>query len=105
MNPTPPDDNDAALQCRLVRAHGRVQGIGYRYACESRARTIGITGWVRNRMDDSVEALLQGTREQLDEMCEWMSDGMPAALVERLDVTPVAPPFVHHSTFERLPTQ
>ena len=98
-------DDDGALQCRLVRAHGRVQGIGYRYACEGRARALGITGWVRNRMDESVEALLQGTREQLDEMCEWMRDGMPAALVERLDITPVAPPFVRHSAFERLPTQ
>jgi len=56
-------------------------------------------------MDDSVEALLQGTREQLDEMCEWMREGMPAALVERLDVTPVTPPFVRHTSFERLPTQ
>lgn len=97
---------DAAdpLQCRLVRAHGRVQGIGYRWACDGRARELGITGWVRNRMDDSVEALLQGTPQQLDTMCEWMRSGMPAAWVERLDVTPVAPPFARHDRFERLPT-
>lgn len=92
------------LQCRLVRAHGRVQGIGYRWACEGRARALGITGWVRNRMDDSVEALLQGTPQQLDAMCEWMQEGMPAALVERLDVTTLAPPFARHTRFERLPT-
>jgi len=105
MSSTAADDGEASLQCRLVRAHGRVQGIGYRYACEGRARTLGVTGWVRNRMDDSVEALLQGTAEQLDAMCEWMREGMPAALVERLDVKPVAPPFARHSSFERLPTQ
>ena len=98
-------DQDGTLESRLVRAHGRVQGIGYRDACIRRARALGVTGWVRNRMDDSVEALLQGAPQQLDAMCEWMRDGMPAALVERLDVTPVTPPFARHSSFERLPTQ
>ena len=93
------------METWLLRIRGRVQGIGYRDACIRRARLLGVTGWVRNRMDDSVEALLQGTREQLDEMCEWMREGMPAALVERLDVTPVTPPFVRHTSFERLPTQ
>ena len=82
----------AAIETRLVRVRGRVQGVGYRYACVRQARELGLTGWVRNRMDDSVEALLQGTSRQLDRMCDWMRDDMPAALVESLAVAEVPPP-------------
>src|SRR4029453_8440944 len=85
--------SDAPLETRLVRVYGRVQGVGYRYACVQRARALGVTGWVRNRMDDSVEAMLQGTPRQLGQMCGWMRDEMPAALVEKMDVEEVAPPF------------
>src|SRR6185369_14383891 len=70
-----------SIQTRLVRVRGRVQGVGYRHACVQQARALGVSGWVRNRMDDSVEALLQGTPEQLARMCEWMREDMPAALV------------------------
>lgn len=97
-------NNEATLQCWLVRISGRVQGIGYREACVQRARAAGITGWVRNRMDESVEAMLQGSPEQLDDMCAWLRDGMPAALVDDVKVTVVAPPFHRVDGFDRLPT-
>jgi acylphosphatase len=97
-------DNRAALESRLVRVRGRVQGIGYRDACIREARALGITGWVRNRLDDSVEAMLQGSPQQLAAMCEWLRDGMPAALVEALEITEVPPPFARFDRFERLPT-
>ena len=97
-------NNEAKLQCWLVRISGRVQGIGYREACVKRARTVGITGWVRNRMDDSVEAMLQGSPEQLADMCAWLRDGMPAALVDDLEVAVLPAPFHRIDTFERLPT-
>src|SRR6059036_79037 len=84
---------DAPLETRLVRVRGRVQGVGYRYACVQQARDLGVTGWVRNRMDDSVEAMLQGTRRQLAQMCEWMREDVPAALVEDMDIVEVPPPF------------
>ncbi|WP_332776202.1 acylphosphatase [Polaromonas sp.] len=88
----------------MVRVRGRVQGIGYREACVHRAQALGITGWVRNRMDESVEAMLQGSPEQLADMCDWLRDGMPAALVDELDVTQVQPPFPRFDHFDRLPT-
>jgi acylphosphatase len=94
----------SSLETILVRVRGRVQGIGYRYACVRQARLFGITGWVRNRMDDSVEALLQGTPEQLDAMCAWMQEGMPAALVEAFERSEVAPPFARFDRFEQVPT-
>ena len=55
-------------------------------------------------MDESVEALLQGTPHQLDQMCDWLREDVPFALVEELEVTPVAPPFPRFDRFERLPT-
>ena len=94
----------ASLETRLVRVWGRVQGVGYRYACVQQARTLGVAGWVRNRSDDSVEAMLQGTPQQLDEMCLWMRDDMPAALVERIEATEVPPPFHRYDSFEQMPS-
>jgi len=93
-----------SIQTRLVRVRGRVQGVGYRHACVQQARALGVSGWVRNRMDDSVEALLQGTPEQLARMCEWMREDMPAALVEDMDIAEVAPPFPRFDRFEQRPT-
>ena len=95
---------DAPLETRLVRVRGRVQGVGYRHACVRQARALGVTGWVRNRMDDSVEAMLQGTPRQLAQMCDWMRDDMPAAWVEEMDITEVPPPFPRFDRFEQRPT-
>jgi acylphosphatase len=92
------------LETRLVRVRGQVQGIGYREACVRCARAMGVTGWVRNRMDGSVELMLQGSSKQLVDMCEWLVEGMPAALVEELELTELPPPFARYDDFERLPT-
>jgi acylphosphatase len=97
-------DKDGPLETWLVRISGRVQGVGYRYACIQQARAVGITGWVRNRMDDSVEAMLQGSPGTLSAMCDWLRDGVPAAIVDELEVTVVNPPFQRFDRFERLPT-
>jgi acylphosphatase len=98
------DSRDRSIESWLVRVRGLVQGIGYRQACIRHARALGVTGWVRNRMDDSVEALLQGPPQALEAMCAWMRDGMPAALVDEIMVTEVPPPFAHFDQFDRLPT-
>ncbi|MFM0597250.1 MULTISPECIES: acylphosphatase [Paraburkholderia] len=98
------EENDGMLEIRLVRIRGHVQGVGYREACVRRATALGVTGWVRNRLDGSVETMLQGSPEQLADMCAWLSEGMSAALVDELAVTEVQPPFVRFDNFERLPT-
>jgi acylphosphatase len=95
---------DLPLETRLVRVHGRVQGVGYRHACVQKARALGVTGWVRNRMDESVEALVQGSPQQVERMCQWMRDDMPFALVEDMQVTRVQPPFARYDGFEQKPT-
>jgi len=98
------NDRNAPLETKLVRVYGRVQGVGYRYACVQEARTLAVTGWVRNRMDDSVEAMLQGTPQQLAQMCDWMREGPPSALVERLNITDVPAPFPRFDGFDQRPT-
>jgi acylphosphatase len=99
---TPPH---AAFATRLVRVHGRVQGVGYRHACVQQARALGVTGWVRNRTDGSVEAMLQGGSQQLARMCEWMRHEVPTARVERMDVTDLPPPFPRLERFEQHSTR
>jgi acylphosphatase len=96
--------DDSALETRLIRVRGQVQGIGYREACVQRAREMGVTGWVRNQMDGSVEVLVQGSPKQLADMCAWLREGMPAALVDEFEVTGLPPPFARFDTFDRLPT-
>ena len=98
------ETDDGMLETRLVRVRGQVQGIGYRAACVHRAKTMGVTGWVRNRMDGSVELMLQGSPQQLADMCTWLSEGMPAALVDELEVTELPPPFARFDGFDLLPT-
>ena len=98
------DAADEILKTRLVTVRGVVQGIGYREACIHRADDLGVTGWVRNRMDGSVEAMVQGSPEQLAAMCVWLRKGMSAALVDGFEVTELAPPFARFDSFEQLPT-
>ncbi|MDT6964483.1 acylphosphatase [Cupriavidus sp. SZY C1] len=75
---------------RLV-AHGRVQGVGYRGACADKAMALGLTGWVRNRMDGTVEVIATGSREHLETLRQWMEQGPPAAQVSRVDMAPAPP--------------
>jgi len=85
---------------RLV-VRGRVQGVGFRYATVRAAERIGVTGWVRNRADGSVEAVVQGTAEAVETIVAWARRGPQAAIVESLDVFEAEGEFV---SFEARPT-
>ena len=67
-----------------VRVTGRVQGVGFRAATVRQAHLAGITGWVRNAADGSVEVLIQGNAEQVDRMLSWLHRGPPAARVDEV---------------------
>lgn len=64
-----------------VRVTGHVQGVAYRAWARSEAGLLGLRGWVRNRDDGSVEALLAGPEAAVEEMVAAMSDGPGAARV------------------------
>ena len=64
-----------------IRINGRVQGVGFRYWMEDEARELGVTGWVRNRRDGSVEAVLSGDAALVEEMLARCRQGPPAARV------------------------
>jgi acylphosphatase len=88
-----------------VSIGGLVQGVGYREGLRLEAERLGVTGWVRNRRDGTVEAVIRGQRESLEALLGWARVGPPAARVARLTVqeAPVALQR-NYTGFERLPT-
>lgn len=85
-----------------VRIVGRVQGVGYRAWAEAAARSRGLNGWVRNRRDGSVEALVAGANDKVDDMLAYLWQGPAASRVERVDAEPAAEPM--QLGFRTLPT-
>ena len=69
-----------------LRIEGRVQGVGYRAFVEMRAAALGLSGWVRNRRDGSVEAVLQGPPATIDDMLEQCRKGPPGSRVDRFEI-------------------
>ena len=73
-------------QLEKIRAHvivsGKVQGVGYRFSTVNKAKQVGVSGWVRNLLDSRVEAVFQGTQEQVDAMIRWCYQGSPASVVK-----------------------
>jgi acylphosphatase len=65
---------------------GRVQGVNFRMETVRAAEQIGVGGWVRNRMDGSVEALIEGKAEKVNQMIEWCRKGPRSAHVTSVDV-------------------
>ena len=70
------------MEVRRLVIRGLVQGIGFRYAMMARARLLGINGWVRNRRDGSVEAMIAGSTAQVEEMLAWSRTGPAGATVD-----------------------
>lgn len=76
------------MSCLLLRIRGRVQGVGFRYYTQAQARMLGITGWVRNMPDGSVETCICGDAEQLASMQAWLAHGPATAHVDHVEVCP-----------------
>jgi acylphosphatase len=72
--------------CRVI-VRGRVQGVGFRAWAEVTALELGIEGWVRNRRDGTVEAVLAGSEEAVLTMVESCHDGPPGSKVSAVDQT------------------
>lgn len=67
--------------------HGIVQGVNFRYYTVGTAQRLGLTGWVVNRWNGTVETVAEGSREALDKFLAFLQRGSPSSAVERVDVT------------------
>jgi acylphosphatase len=81
---------------------GRVQGVGFRFYMERKARELGVTGWVRNRRDGAVEAVVQGSSGAVEAMIAWARRGPPSAIVADVRVTDASG---EYAGFEARPTE
>jgi acylphosphatase len=70
---------------RRLTIAGRVQGVGFRYACARQAEMMGVTGWVRNLPDGRVEAELEGAPDAVEAMTTWCRRGPRGARVDRIE--------------------
>jgi acylphosphatase len=89
---------------RQIRVGGRVQGVGFRASLQGEARKAGVAGWVRNRADGTVEALLHGPAHAVEAIVAWARRGPPGARVSDIRVSPGAPDEVPGTHFELRPT-
>ena len=83
---------------------GVVQGVGYRYAFEREARALHLNGWVRNRLDGSVEAMLQGDHAAIEKIIAWARQGPPSAKVSNVVIAEMENTSVQQNRFDILPT-
>lgn len=91
-----------AIRTVHARIEGRVQGVGYRAWVEGTARELGLTGWVRNRRDKSVEIVLQGATDRVDEMLRACQLGPPDSAVTKVEI--LGEGVGAYDRFEVLPT-
>jgi acylphosphatase len=73
--------------CRRLRIRGLVQGVGFRYSLQREALLLGLSGWVRNRRDGTVEAVVAGPAGAVETIVAWSHRGPSSARVEAVDVS------------------
>lgn len=71
---------------KRLLVHGLVQGVGFRFSAMHEARQSGVNGWVRNRLDGTVEIQAEGDADAVRAMVRWAAHGPVGAKVERLEV-------------------
>ena len=81
---------------------GRVQGVGFRYSVSEEAERLGVTGWVRNRRDGTVEAVIEGAPDAVEAVLAWARRGPRGASVTEVQVTETGGSFAR---FEMRPTE
>lgn len=74
------------MPVKRLRIHGKVQGVSYRDWTVATARGLGLSGWVRNRADGTVEVLVQDDAAQIETLITRCHEGPPLAKVSRVDV-------------------
>jgi acylphosphatase len=85
-----------------LKIMGRVQDVGFRYSMAEEAKRLGVTGWVRNRRDGTVEATVDGAADAVTAIIAWARHGPRAAQVTEVQVSEVPGSF---ERFEMRPTE
>jgi acylphosphatase len=88
-----------------LRIVGLVQGVGYRASFEAQARALQLSGWVRNRVDGSVEAMVGGNADSLGKMIEWARRGPRGACVDDVSISDVDDGLIQQGKFHTIATQ
>ena len=81
MSPITPPNETARLHARV---YGMVQGVGFRAYTLRQAQRLGLTGWVRNRLDGSVEVVAEGPKGALEDLLRRLHQGPPSAGVREV---------------------
>ncbi|NPA93808.1 MAG: acylphosphatase [Thermodesulfobacteria bacterium] len=74
-----------------AKVTGKVQGVFYRASTRDTARALGLTGWVKNMPDGSVELEAQGPEDKLEQLVIWLNQGPPYSRVDKVLVTEIPP--------------
>jgi acylphosphatase len=74
-----------------VRIRGWVQGVGFRFEARARAESLGVSGWIRNAPDGTVEAVFEGEEERVRSMVDWCRRGPSSARVDDVEAEPEEP--------------
>ena len=90
---------DGVAQVR-VKVYGVVQGVGFRFLGRHNARALGLTGWIRNCSDNSVETVAQGPPGAIDDFLAWLQHGPSSARVDRIEPEWIDPPDDRFASFE-----
>ncbi len=77
------------IETKHLRIAGHIQGVGFRAAMYREAVRLNVTGWVRNRNDGTVEAVIQGPEKSIAQMLVWARHGPFGARVDQVEVKPV----------------
>jgi acylphosphatase len=90
------------MNCKRLIISGRVQGVGFRVWMVERARDLGVSGWVRNRIDGSLEALVAGDTAAVEELLRLCRRGPRMAEVVSIEEDLADPP--EHFGFRQIPS-
>ena len=94
--------NTGTKVTRHLQIFGSVQGVGFRYYMQRKAQELGVSGWVRNRRDGSVEAMVRGSPESVAAMITWAKRGPSSAAVSEVRI---AEDDGEYTGFTALPTE
>ena len=89
--------------CRHLVITGRVQGVAYRITMQEEAQRLGVRGWVRNRSQGDVEALVQGAPDAVEAIIEWARRGPSLAIVRNVQINEA--PEGNFTRFDTLPSR